>query len=98
MKTRDLEADCLRLIKFAGFTKQRPKPFAFGARHMGVKTEEKFEEIWERVKPVYREALGWRFEEDTDRIQLLSPAPKGGPQLEAEQRAVVEYLSKSKAT
>jgi hypothetical protein len=63
---------------------------------MGVTVSE-FEEIWERVKPVYNEALGWRFEEDTDRIKLMSPAPKGGPQLEAEQTAVVECLRKRQA-
>jgi hypothetical protein len=97
MKTRDLQADCLRLIKFAGFTKQVHKSFKFGAVHMGVETEDEFEEIWDRVRPIYEGALGWRFEEDTDRIRLLSPAPKGGPQLEAEQKKVIEYLRERRA-
>jgi hypothetical protein len=94
--SRDVQADALRLIKFAGFTKQAPKSFNMGARFLGVTVSE-FEEIWDEVRPIYEAALGWRFEEDEDYIRLVSRSPSGDPQLLREQQAVIEYIRERKA-
>jgi len=86
------EDDALKLIKMCGFTKQVPKPYAHLARVMGMEEDEFAEFFEEELAPIYKAALGWRFREGVDYVQLISPAPKGGPQLLEEQQRVKEFF------
>jgi len=64
------EEDALKLIKMCGFTKMRPKSYAWLARVMRMSEDEFAEFFEEGLAPVYEAALGWRFRQGVDYVQL----------------------------